>query len=160
MRTHIKHALNVSLVRYGQTWVVDVDEPPGGYAVQTDEDPQVMVWTLTGTAKGFAFVPMEGSNHGFEWKVPAPKKNIFGEPQICPSCGDLTITNTHKKTTSSKGEFIYKLRIRRGEGEVYETLDSLAGGKPGQEDDEPGPTPEDPCNLRKRVTTSPRIKNT
>lgn len=159
MKANIKHALRVSLVRPEGVWVVDVDHPPTGHLVFTDDEPQAMVWTLTGNAEGFSFVPLDDPKPGFDWKKNDPKKGIFGEPQICPSCGDLTIMNTHKKNTGSEGDFIYQLRIQRGL-EIYETMYTLGKGKTRPVDDDAGPTPEDPCNLRKRVTTNPRIKNT
>ena len=150
-----KHTIKVRVVKKPGGWELDVDQKFNDHHVRKAVDPQLISWEILDSgSNNYRFVEMSHRPPGFSWMDPAsPPEGIFSQPQVCPDCGHLTLTDLHDDNASI-GDFIYRLRVWVGD-EIIETAYD-----PGAKEIEPCDEQLDPCKLRFMVTTNPRIKNT
>lgn len=112
--------ITVSLGKHQGYDVLIVDDKNGANDRGKKEGKQKIRWRLDSSLKGAAFVELDVEEPGFEWlSWPPPKQDIFYDTEIHKS-GDLTIDDLHE-TEASDGLWIYKLRVRASNGDVYQT---------------------------------------
>lgn len=100
--------------------VLDVDDDGGVGIVAHPGVTQSIAWVLDPkTLAGCIFEPPGGDSGGFHW-ISTPHSNIFSTAWLSPDRTRLTLEDRHVGS-SSRGPFVYMLRVRKNKSVVYST---------------------------------------
>lgn len=112
--------LKVSLVQWIDGMALDVDETGSVNFIPRANVRRKIVWQLIGDAASGEFLDIGDKPPGFEW-LNLPPNRAFGVPEREPDKKHISITDLNNDFDTTKGEFIYTLRMRGADGKIYST---------------------------------------
>lgn len=119
--------LSVTLDTTTTPWSLDVDQSNNANHFNPGNEPQGIVWTLTGNAASGSFLALDAPEPGFAW-CDDPPGGIFDNLKRSPgNTNQLTISD-HHTGPSTAGTWVYTLRAQI-DGTVYSTITTSPKGQ-------------------------------